>query len=296
MILVVGATGLLGAEICRRLRVRGHAVRTLVRDGSPREGVLRDLGVEIVRGDLKDVASLNACCLGASVVITTANAVLSRRNGDNLVTVDRNGSLALFRAAERSGARHFLFVSVSPLLPANNVFVRYKREVEAAVRAGPLTWTVLQPSAFMEVHAGPIGGWHFERGRARVAGSGRAAISYISVADVAAFAVAAVENPAAANRDLHITGPEPLTALEAVAIAERVTGRPFTVQRVPVGVLRMASGALRPFHPVLSSLLAMGAAMESGDRVDMAPLLREFDIQPTTFEQYVLRHCSVTLA
>jgi len=40
----------------------------------------------------------------------------------------------------------------------------------------------------------------------------------------------------------------------------------------------------------------MGAAMESGDRVDMAPLLREFDIQPTTFEQYVLRHCSVTLA
>ena len=47
MILVVGATGILGSEICRRLRSRDLAVRAFVRAGSPKEAALRDIGVEI---------------------------------------------------------------------------------------------------------------------------------------------------------------------------------------------------------------------------------------------------------
>jgi uncharacterized protein YbjT (DUF2867 family) len=296
MILIVGATGLLGAEICSRLRAQAHPTRALVRKGSPRESLLRGLDVEIVYGDLKDRHSLDAACCGASVVITTANSVLSRRHGDSLKTVDRDGSLALLRAAEAAGSRHFVYVSVSPSLSTNNPFVRYKRQVEAAVRKSCLTWTILQPAAFMEIHAGAVGGWDYEAGRARLMGSGRAPISYISAADVAAFAVAAVDNPAAANRELHITGPEPLTALEAVAIAEKVTGRAFKVQRIPVGALRVFRALLRPFHPAMSSLLAIGISMEQGDRVTMEPLLREFAVQPTTFEQYVLRNRTPAVA
>lgn len=296
MILVVGATGQLGTEICRRLRARAQPTRAFVREGSPREGLLRDLGVEIAYGDLKDRQSVEAACRGASVVMTTANAVLSRRRGDSLESVDRDGSLALLRATQAAGAGHFVFTSVSPSLPTNNIFVRYKREVEAALRASSLKWTILQPTAFMEIHAGPVGGWDFEAGRARLMGSGRVPIGYISSADVAAFAVAAVENPAAANRQLHIAGPEPLTGLEAVAIAEKVTGRAFKVQRIPMAALHVLRAVLQPFHPTLSSLLAMGIGMEKGDRVTMDPLLREFAIQPTTFEQYVRRCQTSTLA
>ena len=50
MILVVGATGALGSEICRRLRSRNLPVRGLVRPGSAREAELRSLGVEISSG------------------------------------------------------------------------------------------------------------------------------------------------------------------------------------------------------------------------------------------------------
>ena len=53
MILVVGATGMLGLEICRRLREQGRAVRALVRPGSPKESLLREIGVEIHHGDLR---------------------------------------------------------------------------------------------------------------------------------------------------------------------------------------------------------------------------------------------------
>ncbi len=60
MILVVGATGHLGGEICRRLAARGLPVRGLVRPTSAPEAVsaLRAIGAELIEGDLRDPASL----------------------------------------------------------------------------------------------------------------------------------------------------------------------------------------------------------------------------------------------
>jgi uncharacterized protein YbjT (DUF2867 family) len=290
VILVVGATGLLGTEVCRRLSAQGHPTRALVRPGSPGESALRALNASIVHGDLKDRASLDAACRGASVVITTANSILSRRAGDSLETVDRDGSLSLLRAASGAGVRRFIYTSMSPVLPANNTFIRHKRQVESAVRASGLTWTILQPTAFMEIHAGPVAGWDFRAGRARLMGSGRAPIAYVSVADVAAIAVKVVENPRTEDRDLHITGPEPLSALDAVAIAERVTGRQFTVQRLPTPALHVLRALLRPFNPVLATLLAMGIGQEEpGERATKPELFAELGIRPTTFEEYVRR-------
>ena len=112
-------------------------------------------------------------------------------------------------------------------------------------------------------------------------------ICYIAIADVAAFAVASIDNPNAWNRNLYITGPEPLSGLDAVEIAERVTGQVFKVQKVPIAALRVVRVVLQPFNPILASLLAMGIGSEQGEGTDMEPLLREFGVQPTTFEEYV---------
>jgi uncharacterized protein YbjT (DUF2867 family) len=56
MILVVGATGMVGSEICQRLSRRGEKVRALVRTTSSVDKValLRRRGVEVCVGDLKD--------------------------------------------------------------------------------------------------------------------------------------------------------------------------------------------------------------------------------------------------
>ena len=164
MNLVVGATGSLGFEICRRLRARGQPTRAFVRTGSPKEQLLKDIGAEIAHGDLKDESTLEAACRGVSVVITTANSISSRRSGDTLETVDRDGSLALIRAAKAAGVGQFIYTSGTPRLPTNNTFVRYKREVENVLRASGLNWTILQPCGFMETNAGPATGWDLRRG------------------------------------------------------------------------------------------------------------------------------------
>jgi uncharacterized protein YbjT (DUF2867 family) len=141
----------------------------------------------------------------------------------------------------------------------------------------------------MEIHAGPVAGWDFASGRARILGGGRAPMSYISFRDVAAIAVDAVTNPAAARRALHLVGPEPISPQDAIRIAERVTGRTFTVQHAPARVLKVLSSVLRPFNRRLASLMRMGIAAELGETADMTAILKDFPITQTTFEQYVRR-------
>jgi uncharacterized protein YbjT (DUF2867 family) len=90
MILVVGATGLVGSEVCQRLIRRGEPVRALVRATSSKEKIeaLRSSGVELCVGDLKEPLSIVDACRGVDAVISTASSTLSRQPGDSIHFVD----------------------------------------------------------------------------------------------------------------------------------------------------------------------------------------------------------------
>src|SRR4026208_1930303 len=109
--LVVGATGELGAVVVRKLVARGTLVRALVRKTSNIEH-LRTQPVELIVGDLRDSASLDAACNGIDVVLATANAAVPREPGDSLDSVDDRGNANLIAASTRWGVRHFILVSV----------------------------------------------------------------------------------------------------------------------------------------------------------------------------------------
>ena len=228
MILVVGATGLLGSEICRRLRERGRDVRALVRAGSPREAALRALGVEIATGDLRDYASLVAACRDVDAVISTATAMGSNDRSLTLNEIDRKGQLRLVDVARLSGVRSFVYLSLSPNLRPRAPLVRYKRQVERAVRTSGMRWTILQPSAYMEVWLGPQLGWNHTVGRAIIFGSGKHPMPLISVSDVAEHAVRALDDPRLANVDLPLGGPQMLTPKEVVGIFAQESGRRYS--------------------------------------------------------------------
>jgi NADH dehydrogenase len=287
MILVVGATGRLGFEICRQLRGAGAAVAGLVRSGSPRLADLRGLGVECREGDLKDPDSLNKACAGVEVIITTATAIVSRRSGDNLETVDRDGQTSLVTAARAAGAQRFVYVSVSPF-GRPTYFVRIKRQVEETVRASGMHWVILQPTAFMDIWLSEQLGWNLRRGRARIVGTGARKVSFISIDDVARFAVLAALDPRTTNRNLVLGGPDALSPNEVVELCQTVTGHTFRIQRVPVGMLRTMASLVRLFSRELSELMQLGAASaEDGGAVDMTSILREFPMQMTSVRDYV---------
>jgi uncharacterized protein YbjT (DUF2867 family) len=288
MILVVGATGLLGSEICRRLRERGRDVRALVRAGSAREAALRALGVHIATGDLRDRGSLVAACRDVDAVISTATAMGSKDRALSLNEVDRKGQLRLVDVARQSGVRTFVYVSASPNLGPRAPLIRYKRQVERAVRLSGMQWTILQPSAYMEVWLGAQLGWDHVAGRAVVFGSGKHPVPFISIGDVAEHAIRALDDPRLANVDLPLGGPQMLTPREVVRIFEQESGRRYATRHVPRIFPSLFTPLVELFHEGFASGMSMGAQTSRGDPID-SPLQRELELPLTTVREYAAR-------
>jgi NADH dehydrogenase len=292
--LVVGATGLLGREICSRLRDQGLLSRAMVRERSRLEPWLAERGVECVPGDLKAPASLRDACQGASTVITTANSMMSRRRGDNLKTVDRDGNLALLDAACESGAQRFVYVSVSPNGPPTCAFIRYKRQVEEAVRRSGLKWTILQPSAFMETSFTMRPFFDTRKGIVMTFGSGEAPSSYVSLEDVAQFAIASLQQRKMENRDLPLGGPEALSPRVVATIFSEAFGREFRVRRIPVWIPKLVRMLAAPFSDRVASIGTMCVLSGMGDVIDMSDLVAETGITLTSVADFARRAAGTT--
>src|SRR5262249_24218779 len=149
MVLVVGATGLVGNAVCQKLAARGETVRALVRETSSNErvGVLRSSGVELCRGDLKDSDSIAAACRGVDAVISTASSTLSRQPGDSIERVDAAGQLNLVNAAKGANVERFLFVSFRRQPGISFPLGAAKERVEEAIKS--FNFTIIQASWFM---------------------------------------------------------------------------------------------------------------------------------------------------
>jgi uncharacterized protein YbjT (DUF2867 family) len=238
MILVAGATGLVGNEVCRKVAQRGEKLRALVRASSSRHKIeaLQSAGVELFAGDLKDPDSLTAACRGVTAVVSTASSTLSRQAGDSIDSVDAAGQLNLINAAKAAGVERFVFVSFRK--PALDFpLAAAKRKVEDAL--ADMNFTIVQASWFMEVWLSPALGFDYATATARIYGAGTNPISWVSSRDVAEICDAvALRHPAARRRTIEFGGPEPLGPLEVVSRFEAIGGHRFNVEQVPEDALR----------------------------------------------------------
>ena len=290
-ILVAGATGMLGSEICRQLRAAGKLVRGLVRATSDPAKVsqLESFGVEVVRGDVRDRASLDGACKGVTHVITTVSAMpFSYEAGVNeLQITDVEGTTNLIEAAKASDVSQFVFTSISGNIKVDCPLVRVNREVERRLKESGLVYTILRPSYFMEVWLSPAVGFDPANAKATIYGEGHNPISWIAVQDVAQFAVASVDHPAAKNATLELGGPEAVTPLEVVKIFTEAGGRTFELQFVPEEVLEAQQAAASDAMQQSFSGAMRNYAL--GDRIEMADTLQTFAVQPTTLQLYAKR-------
>ncbi len=287
MILVVGATGSVGSEVSRRLTAEGKPTRALVRRTSEPGKVarLRNMGVKILEGDLKDRPTLDTACVGATTVISTASATISRQPGDTLQSVDLEGQIRLVDAANAAGVKHFIYVSAHIHSDLKFPLQEAKASVENHIRESGMSWTILQPTMFMEIWLSSLSGFDLVHHRAVVQGSGTNKVSLISYKDVAAFAVAAVDNPHARNATLVLGGPEPLSAMQVIMLFEDLMGEKFAIQHVPEDALRQAF-ANAP-DPMGKTFAALGLLHARGDVIDMTEASRDFpEVQLTSVRDY----------
>jgi uncharacterized protein YbjT (DUF2867 family) len=284
MILVVGATGLLGTRVCERLRAEGQAVRALVRRTSHPDKVnaLRSLGCELATGDLKEPSQIEAACKGVAAVISTASSTLSRQQGDSIESVDLHGQLALASAAKAAGIRRFIYASFrdDPTVPYP--LTEAKRSVERAI--ADLDFTSIQASWFMEVWLSPALGFDYVHGKVRIYGSGSKPISWVSYRDVAEFCIAPVLRSVATRSVLAVGGPEALTPLEVVRIFEEESGRPLEVEAIPEEKLRQQFDSAN--DSLEKSFAGLMLQYAHGDAIDMRGILQSIPVRLTSVREY----------
>jgi uncharacterized protein YbjT (DUF2867 family) len=286
MICVAGATGFLGGEICRRLIERGESVRGLVRSTSDPAAVerLRTLGVECVVGDARDRASLDRACQGASTVVSTITTTRTRQPGDSIEATDEAGQLNVVDAARDAAVKRFVYVSYSRNLDDDGPLTHAKRAVEQRLIGSGMTYVILRPSYFMEVWLSPHVGFDYPKRQATIYGEGGRKISFISLRDVAEFAVRAAVAADSESAIIELGGPEAVAPLQVVQIFEELGAKPFTVQRVPEDALRAQFAAAT--DSLQQSFAGLMLDYAHGDEIPMADTVQKFQVPLTSVRDY----------
>ena len=286
MVLVVGATGLLGGEVVRRLSSRGERVRALVRATANPERLesIRRAGAELVFGDLKDPATLVAACRGADAIIATASSTLSRQTGDNISSVDRDGYLRLIDAATHAGVTRFVYTSIPPDVRASPL-TEAKARVGSKLMESSMSYTILAANFFMEVWLGPALGFDVHAGRVRIYGTGEKPIGFVSFKDVAEIAVRSLREERSQNRTLAVAGPANIAPIEVVRKFERAFGYPLAIEHVPEETLLQQWHAAK--DPLEKSFAAIMLECAHGCPMDVRDTLALFQIPLTSIDDFV---------
>lgn len=222
-LLVTGAAGKLGRHVVNLLLEQGgNTVIAASRDPSK----LSDLaakGAQTRRADFDDPASLEAAFAGVDrvlIISTDALGVPGKRLEQHTHAVN---------AAKAAGVKEVVYTSMPNPEGSAVLFAPDHLGTENAIKASGLGYTILRNAWYQEnlLHALPAafasGTWY--------TASGDGPTPYVSHADCARAAAAALAKPAA-NETLNITGPELLTPDQIAATARDVVGKPLAIAKV----------------------------------------------------------------
>ena len=217
MILVTGATGRIGGEAVRLLTEAGAKTRALLRH--PEKGSAWK-GIEVVKGDLDDAASVAAALQGVKQVLL----VTSSGNSEQEIRVTN--------AARAAGVDHV--VKISSLGTGANPPTKLAMghaESEAALQRSGLAWTFVRPGLFAQnfLAFAPL-----IKAHGRFSASARdGKIAPIDTRDIAAVAVKALLAPGHAGKTYSLTGPVALSYAEIAEKLAAAIGKPVAYVDVP---------------------------------------------------------------
>jgi uncharacterized protein YbjT (DUF2867 family) len=289
-VLVAGATGQLGRVITRKLVASGTKVRALARNREALAQFAPD--AEIAAVDLRDLAKLTDACRGVDQIVATANNNMGK-GVTSPTRIDLGAYQNLCAAARNTGVRRLTYVSYKGVSQDAVVDIfRVKWYIEDAIRRSGVPYVMLRPTAFMEIWIDQIVAKGIrEKGVATIFGDGTSVTNYISVDDVAEFAVKILSRPDVVNEAVDAGGPSNLSQNDVATLVERRLQSSGKRRHVPVAALRLLPPVVRPFNELAARLMTLGLyrATEAVPFPGWKTSADRFGVAPRTVESYVER-------
>lgn len=296
MILVTGATGFVGSHLVKRLRQEGLKVRAMVRTPEKAQS-LKDLGAEIVPGDISDVPSLEAAAKGCEKVLHLVGIIQEGR-GFTFQSVHVEGTRNILDAAKKAGVKHFLYQSaLGTREGAKSEYHRTKWEAETLVKASGIPYAILRPSLIYGpgdlftirlaemIRLSPV---------LPVIGTGRSKIQPIYIEDVASCIAKILIDGQHLGKTYEIGGPEQLTYEEVTKAIAAALGVRRPVVHMPLSFMRTmarVTEAVLPKPPVTTDQLIM---LQEDNVCDMRDIREVFGIEPVKFREGLARFLGKT--
>ena len=209
--LIVGATGMLGQPVTRKLKEDGFNITILTSDSVRARTIFGDQ-FEIVDGDVTDPESLKRPLEGKDFLYINLNASL---DPVKYLKIEIQGTANLASAARKAGLHRIMNISsaASKGKEIGKIFLDAKVKAEKALIECGVPYTVMRPSWFFETLP------HFvQDGRAAILGSQPMKINWLAATDYASQVSKAFRLEEAANKCFYNLGPEKLTMTEALQI------------------------------------------------------------------------------
>jgi uncharacterized protein YbjT (DUF2867 family) len=273
-VLITGVTGKQGGATARALAGRGLRLRGMTRrPHSEAARALKDLGLEIVEGDLDDEDSLKRALKGAWGVYAVQNT------WEAGVEKEETQGHRLARLAHAAGVERYVYASVGSAHRNTGIpHFDNKHRVEDSVRAwGFPSYAIIRPVFFMENLTSP---WFLSGDTLHAAMKPTTELQMIAVDDIGKYGALAFSEPLRLkNRAIDIAG-DSATMPTVARVLSKAVGRTITFVEIPIEEVRKNS------EDFAIMLQWFG---DVGYDADIAGNAREFGIPPTTLEEWARR-------
>lgn len=283
MILVTGASGLVGGEVVRQLSGQNVPVRALVRDPSRAPDLASRPGVQVSTGDLGRPETLGPALedVGQAVLISSSDAGMAEVQNSFIDT------------AAKAGVGHVIKLSgIIPGLDSPFRFARMHAEIEEHLAASGMTYTMLRAGEFMQAYFRQVPNITARR-ELRLPMAGQRTAS-IDIVDIAAVAVRVLTGTGHENQTYPITGPQVLTMAEVAAILSEVIGTAIRYVDVPPEAARQAQLDAGMPRYLADGLAELFAERRAGKESVVSPLTPSLLGRPaTSFAEFAARNAAV---
>jgi NAD(P)H dehydrogenase (quinone) len=226
MILVTGAAGKTGRAVIRALSAGGETIRALVHRPE-QEHVVKQLGAQdVVAGDMRSPAAMERAVRGVGAIYHICPNVHPDEVGIGQ---------AVITAGRRAGVQHLVYHSV--LHPQTEAMSHHwqKLRVEEKLIESGLSYTILQPAAYMQNVLA-----HWDRivaeGIYPVPYPAETRLSMVDLEDVAEVAALILARPDHLGATYELVGTEALSQIEVADGLSQQLGRPVCARIVPIHV------------------------------------------------------------